>query len=104
LLGIVAVVAALGCRAGRNREVWMSDKPRAGESDLLFIREQIARIDRTMEEGHKFTAEQHKLMAEREKFNRDPWILTLAALLWFVAIVAWRLPEIITAFKGVGSP
>ena len=39
-------------------------------------------------------------MAEREKFNRDPWILTLAALLGIVAAVVARLPEIIQAIKG----
>jgi transposase-like protein len=44
----------------------MSDIP-ADYQERLNILEQIARIDRAIEEGHKFTAEQHKLMADEQK-------------------------------------
>ena len=59
--------------------------------ERLNIREQIARIDRNM-------AEQAKLHAEAHKFNRDPWILVLAALIAAVAALIARLPEILAAF------
>jgi F0F1-type ATP synthase assembly protein I len=74
----------------------------------LDIREQLARIDRAlaeteklMAENRKLTAESLKLSAERQKFNRDPWILALTALLGIVAAVIARLPEILHAV-GVG--
>lgn len=58
----------------------MSDIP-ADYQDRLNIREQIGRIDRARVEGEKlaeetrkFVAEQHKLMAEAAKLNRDRWL------------------------------
>jgi type IV secretory pathway component VirB8 len=54
----------------------MSDIP-ADYQERLNIREQIARIDRAIEEGHKFTAEQQraqearKMMAEEQKLAQE---------------------------------
>ena len=82
----------------------MSDIP-ADYRDRIDLREQIARIDRSLDEAAKFRSEQQKLLAEAGKFNRDPWVLVLAALLTgFLGLVAGvmaRLPEILHAF-GVG--
>ncbi|MBV8092321.1 MAG: hypothetical protein JO110_03625 [Acetobacteraceae bacterium] len=57
----------------------------------LNIREQIARIDKTLaesdklrEETRKFAAEQHKLAAEAQKLRLDRW---LAPALTFVAVI-----------------
>ena len=54
----------------------------------LDIQEQVARIERAQEETRKFVAEQHKLIAEAAKLERDrrlaPIILisgTVAALI-----------------------
>jgi hypothetical protein len=41
------------------------------EMDML---EQVARIERAQEETRKFVAEQHKLLAEAAKLNRDRWL------------------------------
>jgi hypothetical protein len=60
----------------------------------LNIRDTLARIDRQREETQKFVAEQHKLIAEAQKFNRDPWFLIAGAI---VAGVVTRLPEILRA-------
>lgn len=68
----------------------MSDIP-SDWREQLNIREQIARIDRNL-------AETQKLLAERDKFKRDPWALTLAALIAALAAVIARLPEILKAF------
>ncbi len=69
--------------------------------ERLDLKEQLARIDRSLDEAAKFRAEQNKLMAERDKFNRDPWILTLAALIAALAAFIARAPELLHAF-GVG--
>ena len=76
----------------------MSDIP-ADYRAQLDLREQIARIDRQREETLKFTAEQHKLMAEERKFNRDPWFLIIGAI---IAAIATRLPEILRAVGLAG--
>ena len=60
--------------------------------DQLNIREQIARID-------KILAERPKLEAETKRFNRDPWILVLAALIAAVAVIIARLPELLQAMR-----
>ena len=75
----------------------MSDIP-VDYQERLNLREQIARIDRQREETQKFVAEQHKLMAEGRKFDRDPWMLVVGAI---VAGLVTRLPEILHAL-GVG--
>jgi hypothetical protein len=78
----------------------MSDVP-ADYRERLNLREQIARIDRALVENHKFAeetqkfvAEQHKLMAEGRKFNRDPWMLVIGAI---IAGAFTRLPDILHA-------
>ena len=86
----------------------MSDIP-ADYQERLNIREQIARIDRAIEEGHKFTAEQHKLMAdeqkraqearkldaEHDKLRRDrnlaPWLLMASTTSGVVSAVVVSL-------------
>ena len=67
----------------------MSDLPTdyRGQLDLRAI---IARIDRDM-------ADAAKLKAETGKFNRDSWLLILAALIAAFAVVVARAPEIIQA-------
>ena len=51
----------------------------SASSPTLDIQEQIARIERAQEETRKFAAEQHKLMAEAQKLNRDRfWVPVLA--------------------------
>jgi hypothetical protein len=61
----------------------------------LDLRAELARIDRDR-------AETQKLLAERDKFKRDAWVLAFAALLAaFATIIAGvfaRLPEILAAF------
>jgi S-methylmethionine-dependent homocysteine/selenocysteine methylase len=72
----------------------------------LDIREQIARIDRSIEETCKFTAEQHKLQAqqikldaEARKFDRERW-LVVAGL---IGPVGGILAGVTTAaFRWVG--
>lgn len=68
----------------------------------LNLAEQIARIEKTQGELGKLLAERDKFVAEAAKFNRDPWILTLAALIAAFAAVIARLPELLHAF-GVGT-
>ncbi len=91
----------------------MSDIP-ADYRDRLNLREQVARIDETIsrierqqEETRKFVAEQHKLMAEDNKFNRDKWIVPLTAVLSVFGIILAgiiaRLPELLHAFR-IGAP
>jgi type II secretory pathway component PulF len=72
----------------------MSDIP-ADYADRLNIREQIARIDRSIDEAAKFRAEQNKLSAEARKFRWDPIIVISGAI---VAGAFLRLPEILHAF------
>lgn len=70
----------------------MSDLP-ADYGARLDLREQIARIDKTM-------AETQKLLSERHKFDREPWIILAAALVAGFATIVVRLPEIIAALRG----
>ena len=76
----------------------MSDLP-ADWRDQLNVREQIARIDRSLDAAAKLRAEQRKLISEGQKFNRDPWILALTALIAAFAVVVARLPELLGALK-----
>lgn len=69
----------------------MSDIP-ADYRGQLDLRAEIARIDRDR-------ADMLKLQAERQKFNREPWLLVLAAFLGIVATIMARLPEIIQALR-----
>lgn len=71
----------------------MSDVPHDYQ-ERLNLREQIARID-------KLLVENQKLQSETRKFNRDSWILALAALITslgaVLAAAVARLPEILAA-------
>jgi hypothetical protein len=55
-----------------------------------WVDRQINRIDRNQ-------AEIQKLFAESHKFNREPWVLVLAALIAALAALMARLPEILHA-------
>jgi hypothetical protein len=54
----------------------------------LNLREQIARIDLAIAESHKFAAEQRKLSAEASKFDRERWLILVAALSAFAGMIA----------------
>ena len=69
----------------------MSDIPH-DYRDRLDLREQLARIDKTL-------IENQKLAAERDKFRREPWLLILASLIAAFAVIVARLPELIQAFR-----
>ncbi len=79
----------------------MSDIP-TDYPNRLNLAEQVARIERTQAELGKLLAERDKFGAESRKYDRDPWILTLAALIAAFAAVIARLPEILHA-AGIGS-
>jgi hypothetical protein len=61
----------------------------------------LAGIARSREETQKFVAEQHKLLAEARKYNRESWILPFSVFGAVLAALIARLPEILHAF-GVG--
>ncbi|MDO9712473.1 hypothetical protein [Paracraurococcus lichenis] len=69
----------------------MSDIP-TDYQDRLNLREQLARIDNTL-------ASTQKLISERHKFDREPWIILAAALVAALGGIIVRLPEIITALR-----
>lgn len=75
----------------------MSDIP-ADWRGQIDLRAELGRIDRDRAETQKLLAEVTKLGAEGQKYNRDPWILTLAALIAAFAAFIARLPEILHAF------
>ena len=79
----------------------MSDLARDYQ-DRLNLREQIARIDHQQAEIQKLFAEREKLEAEGHKYNRDPWVLVLAAIIAALATLFARLPELLTVL-GVGK-
>lgn len=71
----------------------MSDMPIDYDyRDRLDLREQIARIDRSLDESAKFRAEQNKLIAEARKLDRErglaPWQATAIAVGSIAALVA----------------
>ena len=67
----------------------MSDIPE-DYRERLNLREQIARIDRAQ-------AEIHKLLAERDKFNRERWVIPVTVFGAILAAIVARLPEILHA-------
>lgn len=70
----------------------MSDIP-ADWRGQLDLRAEIARIDRDR-------ADTEKLRAERRKFDREPYILAIAAMLGALATLFANLPNIIRAVAG----
>jgi hypothetical protein len=78
----------------------MSDAP-MDQKFRLDIDELVSRIERQQAETQKFVAEQHKLMAEGRKYNRDRWIVPFTIIGAIIAAIAARLPEILRAF-GIG--
>ena len=57
----------------------MSDAP--APRDALDLEAVLVQLAKSREETRKFVAEQHKLMAEGNKFNRDRWIVPLTVLI-----------------------
>ncbi|MBC7580785.1 MAG: hypothetical protein H7312_26010 [Tardiphaga sp.] len=57
----------------------------------MDFQEQVARIERMQEETRKFTAEQHRLIAEQTKLGRDRalsgWPLVIAGMIAGAALV-----------------
>jgi hypothetical protein len=78
----------------------MSDIP-ADYRTRLDLAELVSRIERQQEETRKFVSEQHKLMAEAKRFDRDWWVIPLTAFAAVLAAIIYRLPEILRAF-GIG--
>ena len=70
----------------------MSDIP-ADWRDRLNVREQITRIDRSIDEAAKLRAEQGKLIAEGRKLDRDrwlaPWLAVGAAIGGFLGLATF---------------
>ena len=62
----------------------------------LDLQEQVARIERAQEETRKFVAEQHKLIAESAKLERDRRLAP-------IVITATTLGAIIAAGIGVAA-
>ena len=72
------------------------------EPDQINMKEQVARIQRMLDESDKFRAEQRKLIAESEKlsaeerklyaeglkFSRDRWLAPVIAISTIIAAVA----------------
>jgi hypothetical protein len=56
----------------------------------LDLSEQIARVARRQEEARKFAAEQHKLMAEAAKLNRDRHLAPSLAVVAVIGDVLGR--------------
>ena len=68
----------------------------------LDLREQIVRIDRIIEESHEFTAEQHKLLAEARKLDRDRWLAPVLAIIAAAGGVAGFASAVITLMRLSG--
>ncbi len=83
----------------------MSDLP-SDYRDRIDLRQIIAEIDgkraetqKLQEDTEKFVAEQHKLMAERAKYNREIWIVPVTVFGAILAAAIARLPEIMHALR-----
>lgn len=66
-------------------------------ADRLNVREQIARIDRSLDEAAKFRSERSKLDAEAAKLNRDRFLAPALALAATLGAIATFAPAIIRA-------
>lgn len=62
------------------------------DSTGLSLRAEIARIDKDREETRKFSAEQHKLMREAEKFRAEE-----TKLWWDWRLAPWLIVSSVTA-------
>ena len=71
-------------------------------SERLNIREQIARIDRSLDEAAKFRSERSKLDVEAAKLNRDRFLAPALALAATLGAIATFAPTIIRAIGGAG--
>ena len=67
------------------------------EADRLNLREQIARIDRTLDEAAKFRSERVKLDAEAAKLHRDRFLAPALALAATLGAIAALVPTILRA-------
>ena len=77
----------------------MSDIP-ADYADRLNLREQIARIDRALDEAAKFRSERVKLDAEAAKFRRERILAPVLAAAALGGFVAALVP---TFLRGLGG-
>ena len=68
----------------------------------LDIREQIARIDRSLDEPAKFRSERVKLDAEAAKLRRDRFLAPAVALAATLGAIAALTPAILRALGGGG--
>ncbi len=74
----------------------------ADYADRLNIREQIARIDRSLDEAAKFRSERVKLDAEAAKLRRDRFLAPAVALAATLGAIAALTPAILRALGGGG--
>lgn len=74
----------------------------SGAGDL-DVREQIARIDRAMEETHKFTAETHKLTEEALKLRRDRWLAPLLVVVALIGGIGGTIAGITSILRLLGK-
>lgn len=71
-----------------------------GDAERLNLREQLARIDRTLDEAAKFRSERVKLDAEAAKLNRDRFFAPFAIFCATLTAIAALAPSIIRALGG----
>ena len=77
----------------------MSDIP-ADWRDRLNVREQITRIDRSIDEAAKLRAEQGKLIAEGRKYDRDRWLAPYVLAVTLVASILGGVLGAVIAHLG----
>lgn len=91
---------------GSNHLGAAAGSPAAEYIEGLNLAEQVARIERAQEETRKFVAEQHKLMAEGNKLNRDRWLAPWIAVFALVGGVGGTLAGVATfvrLLRGAGA-
>lgn len=71
----------------------------ATDPGAIDLTEQVARIRRMLAESDKFQAEQRKLIAEAQKFDRDRWLAPLLALVAAVGAVTAAVASVLNLLK-----
>ena len=69
-------------------------------ADRLNLREQIARIDRAIDEAAKFRAERTKLDAEAAKLRRDRFLAPALVLTATLGAIAALAPALLRSLGG----
>ena len=82
---------------GLNGERLAVSDVAADNAERLNIREQIARIDRALDEAAKFRSERIKLDAEAAKFRRERFFAPAVALAATLGAIAALVPFILRA-------